>query len=120
MAAWPLRSNRARDAAVDPDVLAGDVAGSIGGKEGDELRDFLGPAVSSHRDALAELLALRQAVDEAGQHVVHADILGRVAVGEQLREGGEPRAEYAGGREDGVGLEGGEGRDVDDRARALP
>ena len=38
--------------AVDPDVLAGDVAGAVGGEEGDRRGDLLARAVALHRHAL--------------------------------------------------------------------
>ncbi|PAV69891.1 hypothetical protein WR25_17297 [Diploscapter pachys] len=101
-------------------VLPGDVTRALGGKEADSGRDLLGLAVPLHGNPATELLLLRQAVDEAWQYVVHADVLGRVTVGEQFGKGREPGTEHAGGRERRIRLEGGKGRDIDDGPALLP
>src|SRR5690606_36734795 len=46
-------------------------------------------------------------------------VVGGVFVGEHFGEGGQAGAEHAGGGEQRLGLEGGVGRDVDDRPAAL-
>ena len=112
-------SDCAGEAAVDAEVLAGDVARPVGRQEGDGGGDLRYGAVALHGNAGLEVRVLRQAVDEAGQHIVHADSRSRVAVGEELAPCGKPGAEHARGGKDGIGLEGREGGDVHDRARAL-
>ena len=53
-------SDRAHQAAVDANVLSGDVGGTFRRKERDGRGDFLGLPVSLHRNALAPLLRLRE------------------------------------------------------------
>src|SRR5690606_34056790 len=76
-------------------------------------------AVAAQGNAGAGFGFFGQAVEEAGQHIVHAHVVGGVLVGEQLGEGGQAGAEHAGSGKGRVGLEGGEGGDIDDDARLL-
>jgi para-nitrobenzyl esterase len=79
-------SDRAREPAVDADVLAGDVGGPFRSQEGNGRRDLLAPAVPLHRDGVAARVALGQAVDPPGQDVVHADVFPGVRIREDLGE----------------------------------
>src|SRR6266478_3331972 len=116
---YTIGSDRSRYPAIDADVLAGDVAGAVGDQERHRLRHLGDPAVTLHRDRVPPGLALRQAVEEAGQHVVHADVPCCVFVGVEFGEAGKPGAQHAGDRKGGIGLEGGIGRDIDEGAAAL-
>ena len=73
-------SDRARDAAVDADVLARDVAGAGPTRGRRSARPPPRPCRSGPSGCgRVSLVPRRQGVDEAGQHVVHADVVRRVA-----------------------------------------
>src|SRR5690606_5077392 len=112
-------SHRAGDAAIDAQVLPRDVAAGIGDEERDRLGDLFNGTVPAQRYPALELRLFRQAVDETRQDIVHAYAGGGVPVCVQLGEGGKPGAKYTRCRKRQFRLEGGKGRDVDDRALAL-
>ena len=114
-----LASHRPRDFAIDPDVLAGDISGSLRGEECDRRGNFLARAIALERHALASLLGRGKAVDPTGEVVIHPHVVARKGVRENLCEGGEPGTEYRRGREHGARLEGPGRGDVDDDARFL-
>ena len=96
-AAWSPASCRldgSRDAAVDAKVLAGDVRRVGRQQERDGLRDLLDVAVAARRESPARIASLtRPRVDEAGQHVVHADAVLRFLVRVELAEAAERGAQ---------------------------
>src|SRR5690606_40628029 len=70
----PVREPRtalhgAGNAPVDSNVLARDIAASVGGEEGDQLGDLLDRSVTPHRNATLALRRLRKAVDEAREDI---------------------------------------------------
>jgi hypothetical protein len=88
--------NRAVDAAVDDDRLAGEVAGLQRAEIGAEIADFIRPPQATHRDSLREALELlvgrdASSVRPSGQDVCEAisqDGTGRDIVdGDAVRRG---------------------------------
>src|SRR3546814_5986776 len=91
---WSRGSEPPDHATIDAQFGAGDIAGACAGEEGDRIGEFLGPAVTAHRDrrlrgagnlvaALALFLGSDQVelvdavgMDTAGQHHVDGDALG--------------------------------------------
>lgn len=112
-------SDRPCQPAVDPDILTGDIGSFIAGQIGNQTGDFIGPAITAHRDALAPVVLFRKTVDETGKDVVHPYVLRRELVGKEFREAGKSGTEHTGSRKHRVGLEGGKGGDVEDRPASL-
>mgnify|MGYP001792116300 CR=1 FL=1 len=81
---WDCHSNRAGDPPVYPNVLPGDVGRTIGRQQRDQLGNLFRSAIAPHRNPVKKILLFRQTVDEAGKHVVHADVLSCIFVCEQL------------------------------------
>ena len=85
-------SDRTGHSAVDTEILAGDVARAVRGKEGDQVS--LPPRRCAYRriGIFARISSFDwKVVHEAGQHVVHADVLCRMLIGKDLGEGCEAR-----------------------------
>src|SRR5262249_33429847 len=82
-------SHRSRDASVDADILSVYIARVVREKKRHGLRDFLGAAVAAGGDRGANLFLLGIGVDEARQHVVHADAVRGFLVRVQLAEAAE-------------------------------
>ena len=112
-------SDRSGDSTIDANILSSDVTGTCRHQECDDLGNLIGGSVTLQRNTLLERLLLRQAVYETGQDVIHADIVCRILVREQLGERGQPGAEHARCRKCRFRLKCSVRRYVDDHATAL-
>src|SRR5437868_7086560 len=70
-----LGLNASHHAAVNEQVLPGNVGGVVGNEERDSFGEFFEAADTFHRDSRKGFFLHRVRVDEAGQNGVHADVV---------------------------------------------
>lgn len=76
--------NGLHHAAVDVNVLAGEIARLVRGRERNMLaKDLIWVDKAFERDAGVALLAFRQAVNEAGRYVVLARVVFQITINDQ-------------------------------------
>lgn len=115
----PSRLHRARQPTVYPEILASDIARLVGEQKRHRLGDLHGVAHPPHGDANPGAVRDRVRVDEAGEHAVHADAVGGIAVGEELGKAAESGPQSRRNGELQQRLESGKGRDIDECPAAL-